>query len=169
MSEQNEGRALNDVAKWTMIGESGVKDGTTGSGTVFNRNQRPIATQLERIEQDVKAALEGQARLNALVDGLRGDIDKRAHVFRGMEAGITKLSNELPPAFLGLYDRLTAIEAKLDEAEERATREVTAQVSAALSSKLYHKVGLPKWWVQDAEKRWPNEAGWQDPRRASKK
>jgi len=66
-----------------------------------------IATQLERIEQDVKQRWRVKHGLNALVDGLRGDIDKRAHVFRGMEAGITKLSNELPPAFLGLYDRLT--------------------------------------------------------------
>lgn len=43
----------------------------TLDSAINKRWARPVGSQLDKIEQDVKAALEGQARLNALVDGLR--------------------------------------------------------------------------------------------------
>lgn len=118
---------------------------TNWPNTMYDAKRDPRHYEPKQDALDaLRAAVVAQtALLRELSQQVRLGFEARAHVFRGMEAGITKLVTELPEAFAALAERLDkwgerfayiqidlgrlqAIEAKLSEIDSRTVNQWTA-------------------------------------------
>lgn len=98
---------LLENAKFTMVGEA---------------PERPVSSQLTRIEQAVTAALEGQARLNGLVDGQRErleGIERKLALIPGIVAIVSEGKDLLSNRLTALSQQLVLLQSWIQDIEAK--------------------------------------------------